>query len=308
MTSQTPQPLRVFVSYAPEDDRYRRALEKHLAALQKSGAVEVWSAQRIEGGEEVRPATRRALDQADVVLALVSADFVSSSAWEEELGPALAKHRAGEARVVPVRVRPVDLAGTALAKLAALPPGDKAVSQREDADEAWAEVAAALRRLLARGGDAGAPSEGDVDSDDEGPAFEREGRLERFDREGGIDRFGARKRDTFLHEILRVCELREARRERKTQVYKKSSPAPFNEHAEILSHEAKGPAHWFVLSALQRALTPEDVADFKRDILDPFRRAHSDAFGHLVGLSLDGPPGFEADAGRQGVYVYSLVE
>jgi WD40 repeat protein len=309
MTSQTPQPLRVFVSYAPEDDRYRRALEKHLGALQKSGAVEVWSAQRIEGGEEVRPATRRALDQADVVLALVSADFVSSSAWEEELGPALAKHRAGEARVVPVRVRPVDLAGTALAKLAALPPGDKAVSQREDADEAWVEVVAALRRLLARGGDAGAEDEGDVDlTEDDAYVLERAGREERFERSGEIESFGARKRDTFLSEILRVCELREARRERKTQVYKKPSLAPFNEHAEILSHEAKGPAHWFVLAALQRPLTPEDVACFKRDILDPFRRLHSDAFGHLVGLSLDGPPGFEADAGRQGVYVYSLVE
>jgi hypothetical protein len=140
---------RVFFSYAAEDEPHRITLEKHLRLLQRQGLVEGWHARMVAPGEERDAEVRRHLDAADVVLLLVSPDFLACDrVWEEEMARALERHDAREASVVPVFVRPCDWRGAPFARLQGLPRDGEPVTRRADADEAWTEVAAGLRALV----------------------------------------------------------------------------------------------------------------------------------------------------------------
>lgn len=57
----------------------------------------------IGAGDEWRAQIERNLDSANVILLLVSADFIASDyGRSEEVSRALARHAAGEARAIPV--------------------------------------------------------------------------------------------------------------------------------------------------------------------------------------------------------------
>ena len=61
---------------------------------------------------------------------------------------AVERHDAGEARVVPVIVRPVDYVGTPFARIQALPKDARPVTSWGNADEAWFDVARGVRRVV----------------------------------------------------------------------------------------------------------------------------------------------------------------
>ena len=140
---------RVFYAYAREDEALRERLEVHLSVLTREGLIEPWHDGRIAPGAEWSAEIRRQLDAADVVLLLVTADFLASSlGWEVEMTRALERHEAGEARVVPVIVRPCDWKSTPLAKLQAVPKDAIPVTRWADPEDAWVDVAQRIRKLV----------------------------------------------------------------------------------------------------------------------------------------------------------------
>jgi TIR domain-containing protein len=143
--------IDVFISYAPEDDAARRTLETHLTALQRSRLIRTWTAQQISPGQETRVAVDRHLDQAHLILLLISPDFLACDhLYDRELTRAIARHRAGGARVVPVIVRHVDWKGTPIDGLGMLPQNARPVSSTgwETSDKAWTNVALGLRGVV----------------------------------------------------------------------------------------------------------------------------------------------------------------
>lgn len=93
--------IRIFISYAHADEALRQEFDKHLASLKHQGLVEVWHDRRIAAGEEWANAIDANLRSADVILLLVSADFIASRyCYEVELQEALRRHTAGEAVVI----------------------------------------------------------------------------------------------------------------------------------------------------------------------------------------------------------------
>ena len=58
------------------------------------------------------------------------------------------RHDAGEARVIPVRLRPVDCEGTAFEKLQYLPSGDLPMTSWSNQDAALLEVAREIRKAV----------------------------------------------------------------------------------------------------------------------------------------------------------------
>ena len=152
-----PDALKAFISYAHEDEEHRQALQTHLTSLQRLGLVEAWHDRRIEAGQDWAGEIDDNLEAADLVLLLVSADFINSKyIWENELRRAMERHEARDARVIPIIVRSVAWAGLPFAALQALPPGTRAVASWDDADEAWTAVAEGIRQaaesMLGRGG------------------------------------------------------------------------------------------------------------------------------------------------------------
>jgi hypothetical protein len=144
------EPVHVFVSYAHEDEELRSELMTHLSLLVRQGLIAPWQDRSIRPGDDWEGAINENLEAAEIVLLLVSADFMSSDYIDgKELKRALERHDAGEARVIPVILRPVDWESGPFGRLQAVPTGAKPVTTWANRDEAWADVVGSLRLSVA---------------------------------------------------------------------------------------------------------------------------------------------------------------
>jgi tetratricopeptide (TPR) repeat protein len=142
-------PLKVFVSYAHEDEPHRLALAKHLSALEDEGLIRLWHDRKITAGREWAGAIDEALADAQIVLLLISADFLASDYCNDvELTEAVRLHDAGRARVVPVILRSCDWEHSRFARFNALPPDGVPVSEAEHPDQRFNAVAKGLRDMI----------------------------------------------------------------------------------------------------------------------------------------------------------------
>lgn len=145
-----PGPLRLFISYAHKDDGFRRDLESHLSPLRRQGVLEVWSDRQIDVGQEWWPEIRSNLEAADLILLLISSDFLASDfCCERELKRAMERHEAGEACVIPVFLRPCDWKGAPFGTLQGVPDDAKPITEWENRDRAFTIIAQAIRRAAA---------------------------------------------------------------------------------------------------------------------------------------------------------------
>lgn len=143
------QPVEVFISYSHKDDLLREKLETHLSLLWRQGVIAAWHDRRITAGKEWAGAIDEHLERAAVILLLVSADFLAFDyCYDREMTRALERHNAGEARVIPVILRPVDWHEAPFARLQALPKDGKPISRWSPRDEGYKSVAAGIRRAV----------------------------------------------------------------------------------------------------------------------------------------------------------------
>jgi hypothetical protein len=143
---------RIFISYSHNDDALRAELDKHLALLRREGAIELWSDHRILPGSEFDKDIAQALDVAQIILLLVSADFLASDyCFGIEMRRAMERHDAGEAVVVPIILRACDWQHSPFKHLNALPSGGREIVKWSSPDDAFLDVVQGLRKLLAAG-------------------------------------------------------------------------------------------------------------------------------------------------------------
>jgi small GTP-binding protein len=143
-------PLRVFISYAREDEAFKDELVTMLAGLQRRGIVDAWEDRRIEAGEEWHKSIQDAMSQCDLAILLVSSSYLASRFIQEQEQPILLQRsRDMQLRVIPIVVRPcMWQSEPALKGLQALPKDGKAVitfaKENGERDQAWADIAAAI--------------------------------------------------------------------------------------------------------------------------------------------------------------------
>ena len=144
-----PRALKVFCSYSHEDVSLWSEFKTHLAPMERMRLIDVWSDQAIPAGTEWEPQIFKNLEEADVILLFVSSFFTASDyCYSKEMTRALQRHRDGQARVVPIMARPVDVDGTPISDLQMLPPGKRPVTAFKDPHEGWAAVAVKLREVV----------------------------------------------------------------------------------------------------------------------------------------------------------------
>jgi adenylate kinase family enzyme len=144
----TDSPLRVFYSYAREDEEYLRNLEKHLKSLEKTRVIEPWFDQQLSPGADWSREINARLQSADLILLLISPDFMASDyIYQKELQIAVRRHELGEVRVVPIILRPVDWKAGPFADIQALPPKGLPVTVYKNTDEAFTEIARGIRHI-----------------------------------------------------------------------------------------------------------------------------------------------------------------
>lgn len=143
------RPIRLFFSYSHKDEALRDELETHLALLKREGLLQSWHDRRIGAGTEWEGEIDKNLEEAEVIILLVSADFLASDyCYDKEMKRALERHDAGEARVIPVILRKTDWQSAPFAKLQALPKDARPITLWQDRDEAWTDVTLGIRRVV----------------------------------------------------------------------------------------------------------------------------------------------------------------
>lgn len=142
------EPLRVFCSYSQMDQTFLETLHLHIRALQRSGIIDSWSDLDIAPGAELEEEIHLKLEQADLILLLVSANFTGSDhIWDHEMRRALERHTRGAARVIPILLKPTDWQHTPFGHLKPLPDQGRAITLWENQDEAWTQVAKGIRKV-----------------------------------------------------------------------------------------------------------------------------------------------------------------
>lgn len=136
----------LFISYSHKDEALRDELEVHLAMLKREGTIDVWHDRRITAGDEFDSEINASLETADVILLLVSPDFLASRyCFDVEVRRAMQRHEQGSARIIPIILRPSDWKNGPFAKLQAAPKDAKAVTKWPDRDEAFLDVVQQIR-------------------------------------------------------------------------------------------------------------------------------------------------------------------
>ncbi|MEM9008257.1 MAG: SUMF1/EgtB/PvdO family nonheme iron enzyme, partial [Cyanobacteria bacterium P01_F01_bin.86] len=140
--------IEVFISYSHKDEALRQELDSHLKILERTGHITAWHDRKIEPGAEWDREISTYLERADLILLLVSANFLASDfCWNIEIDRAIKRHEAGEAIVVPIILRPVDWKEAPFSKLQAMPKNAKPVVTWAPQDQAFADIAKGLRQL-----------------------------------------------------------------------------------------------------------------------------------------------------------------
>jgi TIR domain len=139
----------LFFSYSHVDENLRDQLETHLSGLRRQGLISSWHDRRITAGEEFGTAIDGHIDTADVILLLISPDFIASDyCYESEMKRALERHHGREARVIPVILRPCDWHDLPFGKLLATPKDGRPITKWPNIDDAFLDVVTAIKGAL----------------------------------------------------------------------------------------------------------------------------------------------------------------
>ncbi|HEX4707682.1 MAG TPA: toll/interleukin-1 receptor domain-containing protein [Candidatus Udaeobacter sp.] len=145
------EPLKIFYSYAHEDRTLRAELGKHLANCRSQRLCQDWSDGDIVPGDDWDAEIKDKLRTSDIILLLISADFLNSKYVESvEIREAMQRHQAAEARVIPIILRACDYSGALFSKIQGLPTDMQPVASWPNQDEAWSDVVRGLKATFAK--------------------------------------------------------------------------------------------------------------------------------------------------------------
>ncbi len=141
--------IEIFLCYARRDELLLKELEIYLGALQRQDFFNVWHDREIIPGKERMREIDTHLSTAQIILLLVSHHFMNSDyCYLDHMKQAMERHERGEARVIPIILRPVYWEKTPFAKLQPLPTNAEPVtsSNWHSLDEAFFDVAEGIRK------------------------------------------------------------------------------------------------------------------------------------------------------------------
>jgi internalin A len=142
--------VTLFISYSHKDERYRDELRGALTAYERRGDVTSWDDTCIMPGQKWEQEILDKLERADIVVLLLSNDFISSEyCYVKEMKRAFEKAAAGENAVIPIVVRSCAFNKLELGEIQAILPGGKPINKHRDRDGAWLHVTNQLDPVIA---------------------------------------------------------------------------------------------------------------------------------------------------------------
>ena len=134
--------VKLFCSYCHEDNKYRARMEKALALLKNQDKIlDSWSDQDIIPGQNISDVTRKHIKEADIVVFLLSPDFISSEACMEEWAQASDSTKSGPLVRIPIILKECAWKHVSgMADCLALPNDGVPVDISSNLDVAWQQV------------------------------------------------------------------------------------------------------------------------------------------------------------------------
>jgi TIR domain len=141
----------LFFSYSHADEELRNQLEKQLKILKRQGVIDVWHDRMIGAGNEWKGAIDSHLENDDIILLLISPDFLDSDyCYDIEMQRAIERHDSGDAIVIPVFLRPCLWEGAPFGKIQGVPKDAIPVTKWANPDEAMLNVATGIKLAAER--------------------------------------------------------------------------------------------------------------------------------------------------------------
>ncbi len=143
------EPLKVFISYSHKDKHMKDKLIAHMNSLIRQKYISLWFDNMILPGKEIDKEVLSALQSSQIVLLLLSADYLTSDyCYQVEMEEAMVLRDKKKLEIVPILLRPVDLKGTPIDNLMTLPEDRKAVTLFNNQDKAYKNVAEGIRGVV----------------------------------------------------------------------------------------------------------------------------------------------------------------
>jgi DNA repair exonuclease SbcCD ATPase subunit len=151
MTANKEIKINVFFAYSREDAKLRDHLEKHLSALKRKEYTQMWYDGKIDAGKEWEMEIDSHLAKADIILLLISANFIASDyCYEIEMKKAISRHNKGEAVVIPIILASCDWSDLPFSKIQSLPQNGIPITSPKwlDRESAFSEVATSIKNTV----------------------------------------------------------------------------------------------------------------------------------------------------------------
>lgn len=140
--------VQVFLAYTSEDEIYAQELMKYLSELQRRGAIAPWAKWNIQAGQEREKTILRHLEQADILLLLMSAHFLSCSEVSLFVPQRAFQNQSNQAHIIPILLRSSDWIHSSFGHLSPLPEGGKPIMHWKQRDEAFLNVVKGIRVVV----------------------------------------------------------------------------------------------------------------------------------------------------------------
>lgn len=151
--SPTAANINVFMLYAEEDEALKSELEVHLSLLSQQAKITLWDEGRIGLGKDVDQSIRDFLQQSELILLLISANFLVPEVYgkyESDIRAAYNRQQAGKGQVIPVILRPCLWQLDVLSKMEPLPKGGHPIRSRhwDNRDVAFQNIAMGILNIV----------------------------------------------------------------------------------------------------------------------------------------------------------------
>jgi len=150
---RTSSPAEVFISYSYKDEELFKQFEKYLRVLARNGKIRTWHGRKIPPGDKWEEVIDERLKLADLVLLLVSVDFlVSEYCFSVEFEGAKKRQAIGATRIIPIILHPCPWPDTPIAMFQVLPRDGEPIASSKDTATAFLNVTNSIRELVESSG------------------------------------------------------------------------------------------------------------------------------------------------------------
>jgi hypothetical protein len=140
---------KIFISYAHKDEDYKNQFEIHLSGLKRQNLIDVWTDRQVLIGEKWDEKIRQRLITSDIVIFLISSDFLASEYINEvEIKKTIARHKNKEILIAPIFLRPCDFESSILSDFQGVPRDKKFIVTWDNIDSAFLKVIEELKKII----------------------------------------------------------------------------------------------------------------------------------------------------------------